>query len=49
MIFDNISRMAEEAIPAVHVVAQTTISSQNKMWSWEGGINNNFIFKQTCS
>jgi hypothetical protein len=48
MTFDRVSRMPEEAIPAVRVVAQTTISSQSRRWRWEGAINHKFTFKQPC-
>jgi hypothetical protein len=48
MTFDSVYRVPEEIIPAAHVVAQTTTSSQNKRWRWKGGINHGFIFKQSC-
>ena len=47
MRFDSVSPMPEGAMPAVHVVEQTTISSRNKGWRWEGGIYQKFICKQS--
>jgi hypothetical protein len=32
---NGISRTPEEALPAAHVAAQTTISGHNKRWMWE--------------